>query len=343
MNIFYSFNEYEMDIINKKKYKVSNMDFFTNNQLRIELKIKQTINNFSDYFYLSNDCSNLVVTDIDDESETLTNNISINNNSILLEYDNRGTISLKNHLIRINNPYNYILKIMQSYKGLLNIMSLLVCNNLVHNFINLETILNDKYDNILLSDFSVSLDLNNRNIQYFEEFFSCYDPTYIEWPLELHILSFMFHYKLTSLSILNIEKIIDEYSKENIINNFGASVVSLYKKEALKYFNKYVNKSIDFIFTDIINFYYSWDNYALSMTFLKILIKLHKSINQQNKFIILFMKLLVCNVKYSPENRLTIQETLIQFNSFIKDIDPSIYRKLCNSLILTSARTTTLA
>jgi hypothetical protein len=332
-NVFYDFVEFESEIINRKKYKIFNLDFYTNNQIKIHSRIKQSINKFDNYFYLPNECSSLLVTDINDESVSLTNNIAINNNSICLEYDNRNAISFNKYLKRINNPYNYVLNVIQVYKQILNTLSLLVCNNLVHNFINLDTILIDKCDEVLLSDFSVSIDVNNNNIEYFKELFSCYDSSYIERPLELHILSYIFSNKLTSLSILNIEKIIDDFVKNNdIIINFGKNIVSLYKNEAFNYFSKYVNKSVNFIFSDIIKYYYSWDNYATSIVFLKILINIHKSIKQQNKFVILFMKLLVCNIKFSPENRLTLQETLIQYNSFIEDLSPSVYCKLCNSL-----------
>ena len=127
------------------------------------------------------------------------------------------------------------------YKHILNSLQLLVDNHIFHNHLNFDSIVIDKMDCPLLSNFSFSINYLHPNIdEYIKHFIIAYEPSYIEWPIELHILSYLLTNKLNSLSSYNIENIInDVISNNNILNSFGDTVVSLYKTEALEYFNKY--------------------------------------------------------------------------------------------------------
>ena len=171
--------------------------------------------------------------------------------------------------------------------------------------------------------------------KYIKHFVLAYEPSYIEWPIELHILFFLLTNKLNSLSIYNIESIIDEYIKNNnILNTFGESVVSSYKNECSNYFKKYVNESYEFILNDILQYTNTWDNYALSILFLRILIGIHRSIGIKNKFIILFMKLLVYNIHLNPQNRLSIDVTIKRFEYLLDSLEPKDYKDVVNGLII---------
>jgi hypothetical protein len=135
------------------------------------------------------------------------------------------------------------------------------------------------------------------------------------------------------LSSYNIESIITEYiNHNNILNTFGYTVVSSYKDESLKYFKKYVNQTYDYILTDMLQYAHTWDNYSLSILYLRILIGIHKSIGIKNKFIILFMKLLVSNIHLNPFKRFSIDMTINHFDSLLDSIEPKVYKEVINSL-----------
>ena len=72
----------------------------------------------------------------------------------------------------------------------------------------------------------------------------------------------------------------------------------------------------------------TWDNYALSILFLRILIEIHRTIHKKNKLIILFMKLLVCNIHLNPLKRLSIELTTNQFNSLLDSLEPKDYKEV---------------
>jgi hypothetical protein len=154
------------------------------------------------------------------------------------------------------------------------------------------------------------------------------------------MLAYMLTNKLESLSSFNIEKIIDDVSGANhILNTFGETLVTSYKTDAYEYFKKYVNHSYEFIVTDILQFYKTWDNYALSIMYLSIFIGIHKSIQtnelkQGNKFIIMFMKLLVSNISVNPQNRSSIGLTINNFENMIYSLQSKDYKDIINKLDL---------
>ena len=134
---------------------------------------------------------------------------------------------------------------------------------------------------------------------------------------------------LNSLSFSNIDHIITDVLEKNyILNTFGLEVVSIYKEESISYFKKYINQSYDYILTDIFLYSSTWDNYALSILFLRILICIHKTINTQNKFIIYFMKLLVTNIHLNPLKRLSIATTTNKFEAILESIEPKDYKEV---------------
>jgi hypothetical protein len=151
----------------------------------------------------------------------------------------------------------------------------------------------------------------------------------MEWAIELHILSYILTNKIHSLSEYDIDIVITEFiSYHTILNTFGPTVVSSYKQDGIQYFNKYVNQSYEYVVADIVQYAHTWDNYALSILFLRILIGIHKSIKIPNKFIIYFMKLLVGNLHLNPLKRETVETTMRKFESLLETIELNDYKQV---------------
>ena len=331
--VFYFFNE-SVEQIKKQKikkiHKIVKLDFFVENELTNQKKIDNRKNNY----YLCENSKELTITEIDEDSRKIKGKNRIKDNTILLEFEDRKIIYLKTYLKELSSSTKYILTIINFYKYLLNSINLLVNNNIFHNHINFDSIVVDKFEYPLLTDFSFSIDYSRNNIvQYIKHFIIAYDPSYLEWPIELHILSYLLTNKLNSLSSHNIENIIHEVIKNNsILNTFGDNIISSFREESLQYFKKYVNQSYDYILTDILQYSHTWDNYALSILFLRMLIGIHRTIEIKNKFIILFMKLLVNNIHCNPSKRSTIDLTIKKFDSLLDSLEPKDYKNVINGL-----------
>lgn len=334
--VFYFFNEYEVTNKKQKIHKIVQNNFFIQNELTNQTKLLKTTN-IKHHFYLCENTSQLQITHIDDDDAKIKHTYSKQDDTILLEFQDRKLLYFKNYLKGLSSSTKYVLTIINSYKHLLNSINLLVNNNIFHNHINFDSIIIDNTEHILLSNFSFSINYLNADIQqYIKHFIVTYEPSYLEWPIEFHILSYMLTNKLNSLSSYNIESIITEHiSYNNILNTFGSDVVSSYKNESLKYFKKYVNQTYDYVLSDMLQYAHTWDNYALSILYLRILIGIHRTIGVKNKFIILFMKLLVSNIHLNPYKRFSIGMTINNFDILLDSLEPKDYKEVINNLMST--------
>jgi hypothetical protein len=363
----------DKDKDNKKKtiHKIVYLDFFVRNELTNMNKIKKILD-YKNYYYICENSSELKITSLTDDIRHIKSGIKIKSDeTVLMKFDDRELIYLKNYLktfgsssltkgsssltkgsssltkgssaltkgssaltkgsSALSSFTIYIFTIIDFYKRLLKSISLLVEQQIVHNHINFDSIVVDKHFAPLISNFSFSIDITN--VHNIKQFFIAYDPSYLEWPLEIHLLSYLITNKLTSLSSSNIENVIHDVLKDHtILKTFGDSVVSSYKLESLNYFKKYVNQSYEYILTDCLQYSCTWDNYALSIMFLRILIGIHRSIDKKNKFIILFMKLLVSNIHLNPLKRCSIGSTTIQFNHLLDSLEPKDYKEVIDGL-----------
>ena len=198
--VFYFFNEHELQIKKKKIHKIVKLNFFIQNELTNHQKLFH-INNRKKHFYICENTSEIKITEIQDDDTTIEETRSTKDNTVLFEFEKRELIYLKNYLKNLLEECNYtkyILTIIQNYKHLLNSLQLLVDNYIFHNHINFDSIVIDKFDCTLLSNFSFSINYLHPDIdEYIKHFIIAYEPSYIEWPIELHILSYLLTNKLT--------------------------------------------------------------------------------------------------------------------------------------------------
>ena len=86
--------------------------------------------------------------------------------------------------------------------------------------------------------------------------------------------------------------------------------------QQLKYYNRF--QSNERIFK-IIKHWKTWDNYSLSIIYLKFLRYLNISGYENNNFTIYFSQLLLKNISPNPEYRMNIEDTKYEFNKFLFD------------------------
>ena len=321
--------------MNKKISKIVSSHFFTNNEIINVNKIRH-INNYKNHYYVFTNAKKLQITHVEDDVEPI---YVKNANSILLQFDDIPIIHLNNYLETLSSSRKCIFQLLEFYRHILQSINLLSDNKIVHNNIHFESIIINNDEIPLLTNFLFSIDISKP--ECIKHLLTEYKPSYISWPIEFHMLAYMLTNKLDSLSSFNIEKIIDDVSGANhILNTFGETLVTSYKTDAYEYFKKYVNHSYEFIVTDILQFYKTWDNYALSIMYLSIFIGIHKSsqmTNEQkqgNKFIIMFMKLLVSNISVNPQNRSSIGLTINNFENMIYSLQSKDYKDIINKLDL---------
>ena len=358
--IFYNFKDdsilYENETNNKinnknnKKYnyKFVLKDFFIENELFISNLISQMIH-YEKYFYIPLKIEKINFVNIDNENiddfETeydinLKYRKKITSNNILLKHDNIPILNLNNYLSleKNNSLYEkkyFFYKITNIYTKLLKSINMLNENYIFFNNLNDENIFINQFNSPILSDFSFSIYFNSSYIkENLHKFILEYDPSYIQWPIEIHTIAYIFHHKLNSLSKSNIDKIVTNLINNNyIFENFNGDMKQKYYDNGILFLNKFINKRIDEIISNIILYFKYWDNYALSILYLQIIIKIYKSIkNKKNKFIIDFMKLLLKNISFNPEQRFSLKNTKLYFNNILNNITKNEYKEVIEAL-----------
>ena len=315
----------------KQKYIVTKKTVLLTNELEKTVFIKR-IPNWSRYFYLCNTVENIKIAELTEDNYqpyTVTNNAEV-----LVSYSQRKLIYLDSYLKALSCSKKYIIKLIEFYKSSLNTCQLLLTNGVIHNNINFDTILVNEDENILLTKFTLSLftmrEITNQvETQY--KLLSLMDNQNndnnndIFLPIEIHLLRYQQTNNITSLSSYNIETVIKQFiTNHSVLKQFDTKQMI---QDGLNYYSKYVNKSL----LDIFNtneLLQTWDNYAISIVFLRILIGLHKSMKTQNKFIILFMKLLVKNISLDPSKRLSLINTMEQFELLLNNLDINVFKDL---------------
>jgi len=224
------------------------------------------------------------------------------------------------------------LKLVEFYMHLLGSLKLLGNIKLVHGNVSLKNIVVDKNEDVLLCNFSHSLDIAMPDLhEHLTRFF--HDGIVGHEPLEWHILHHLSLNKKMGLSQYNIERIIESYLQRNeVLHHFGKETLARFKKEALDFFVHFVNKTYIEVCQSLLQYANTWNNYELSMTYLKILVGLQRTIKMPNIFITHFCKLLVDNVSSDPRKRHSIVETMEQFEKILAHIKMEDYEHLLNAL-----------
>uniref|UniRef100_A0A6C0IS01 Protein kinase domain-containing protein n=1 Tax=viral metagenome TaxID=1070528 RepID=A0A6C0IS01_9ZZZZ len=307
-----------------------------NNEIINVNTIKHRIPDYKFYFFVYIDYHQLQKSEVKLKNE-YDNDIDSNSDirlfhksasEYLFKFENRQCIYFKDYLKSLSSSRKYIFQFIHFYKHLLEGLRKLVSINMVHGNIHMDNIIVIN-DNAHFTDFRSSIEVYenmnmNMNMNNNEQ----------SNLIEFHLLSYMKTRQIKSLSQYNIHLLVDKLYEEqlgHLIKPFGDTLYNQMVDEAKEYYFKYVNKPVEVIWTDMCNWFFTWDNYLLSIVYLKIMIGLHSHVKNnidKNKFLIGFMKLLVANIHPNPTKRKTISETLEIFDNIIYSCEPNVYKDL---------------
>ena len=225
-------------------------------------------------------------------------------------------ISHKDSKYIINNLIN-------SYNHILISLTKLVQNDILHYDLKGTNILFDEDSKLpLIIDFGLSnfIDLNKLSNDKMQEIFYVYGPDYYVWSLEIHYLSFLINESKepTEDDLVDLVNTLVD-SNKGLIRNFSPTFLKNYKKKCFKqlvYYERF--KTFEEKKNHIMGFWKTFDNYSLSIMYLKFLSYIYDGNYEENRFVVYFTKLLLKNIDPNPENRLSITKTIQEFNGFLQ-------------------------
>ena len=229
-------------------------------------------------------------------------------------------ISYSDYIIQKLNDRELLLNIIDSYQHLLFAIELLANNSICHFDLNENNILFSQIRNTpLIIDFGLSIPIKTLNRADYTDYFYVYIPEYYYWPLEVHYINFLLH-ENAEPTYQDIVTMARRYMEKNtpLKQNFSESFLQKFESECVTILDSYRMKSLQV--EDLLDFWKSWDNYALSIMYLRILFYLNITEEgvayTENTFVSSFTEILLQNIHPDATRRLTIQETREKFATF---------------------------
>ena len=308
------------DLKSGPKFKSRNIkyDFFGKNEIGIVKRIKM-LPNYASHFYVFDSAESVKIAEVGTSCyELQTINLLRDDHNMLLRYKDEKLYFLDGYFRSLSCSRKYIYLLTNFYMRILNSINLLVGSNIIHNNIGFKTIVVNSFEIPILTNFRFSLDLNRDNIsESLKHIFIQYNPNYIYWPPEIHLLCYIYTNKLSSLSNYNVETVIKDLRLQDDTN-------------IVKHFSKYVNKNCDIIVSDILRSSNTWDQYALGMCYIKMIEDLQKNIKTSNNFVVMFLDLLRTTISYT--NRPSVSETMTKYQQLLDNCDVNDLYMLVKSI-----------
>lgn len=244
-------------------------------------------------------------------------------NMIMLKIRYIESLDFDSYIIENKNARNIFLTLISAYNYLLKSLALLQNANIVHFDLKGQNIIFDLKKIIpIVIDFGLSLPMEQVKNNNLYNYFYVYAPEYYVWPLEVHYMNFLLH-----INSEPTESELKELAKNYVSNN--AALDSFSKDFKAKYMilcvdelKKYNKLSFTEKKNKILRYWNSWDNYSLSIIYLKFLFYITKTNSEhilKNSFIEHFTEILLLNIHPNPNKRLGLVKTIKLFNKFLFD------------------------
>jgi len=234
------------------------------------------------------------------------------------------------YLIKNKGSIDIVKNLISSYTHLLTSIKLLTDAKIIHYDLKGDNILFNKDKEIpIMIDFGLSINMNELinqsiSIEKLKKFFYVYGADYYVWPIEVHYLCYILHVN-ENPSREDINEICDEFVKENVALtlNFSNSFIQGYKKKCVKILEGLNTYDFSTRVNKVLSYWYTWDNYALSIIYLLFVYYLNINGYLKNDLIIYFSEMLLTNINPDSTERLNVVETKSKFTEFLYNLNMS--------------------
>ena len=332
----------------KNVSKIQIDDFTAKNEIKVSNRIKK-IENYEIFFLpVKKHCKikiNKLNSNLLKDCDILKN--SNDEKFISMEIDYINNISFHKLLTaeNLNNNVIYI-QIIDTYKYLIQSVKMLIKNNIIHYDLKGENILISKKTlTPYIIDFGLSIDVKTLKPSMWSEYFYVYYPKYYLWCLEIHCICYLLHEsdKLTLTAVNNMCNTFIDNNKALVI--FSNDFKSKYKNLCKQFLSQFIGKKKNDIINELLKYKETWDNFSISILYLKTLGYIFDKEFINNSFIIKFSLLLLQNINPYPDERFSIDETIDLFDltqltetDIIKSEELSKSIKINKSKILSKIR-----
>ena len=147
-------------------------------------------------------------------------------------------------------------------------------------------------------------------------------PDYYPWSLDIHIINYIVQVRSDgeygSIHFEELKEIADDYCRGNLaLDVFSDSFRKAYNEKCYSYIRSFVGKRNNEILRVLLHNYKSWDIYALSVIYLRLIGYIFNNKYPKTKFLAEFIQLNLINISPNPNERLTCKDTIKYINDLI--------------------------
>ena len=234
-----------------------------------------------------------------------------------------------------NSKKHIILSLMESFSYLLEAIDRLAEKQIVHFDLKGDNILyNIITHNPQIIDFGISISLPFLKKENWIDFFYCYAPDYYLWPLEVHVINFLLYETIERLTLKNVADISAAFCSletNKALGGFSAEFQAQYLQACKQALQPYLGQSKDEIIPVLLKLdtALTWDNYSLSVLYLKAFGYMFPDGFIANTIVVQFSQILVQNIHPDPGKRFSLEETKKKYKDiFYQDFPVEEYEAL---------------
>ena len=263
---------------------------------------------------------------------------------ILLKMKYVENIKFTKYLLSISNKKHILNTLFDTYSYFLFSLEQLMKNGIVHYDFKWDNAVIDlKTELPVILDFGISIPINllldldkdqddTDTYEAYRDYFYIYFPEYSLWCIEIHLINYVLnkHSRITPESLQGtIETYVDSNDAFTILS---PEFIDRYKKLCYSTMERFINQSRKYVIGECLKHWNTWDNYALSISYLQVIKFISTSGFTSNHFLISFSEILMDNIHPDPSRRSDYATTRYKYKSiFYQDVNIENYELLIDN------------
>ena len=268
---------------------------------------------------------------------------------ILLKMKYVENIKFTKYLLSISNKKHILNTLFDTYSYFLFSLEQLMKNGIVHyDFKWDNAVIDTKTGLPVILDFGISIPINLLLDQeqkqkqkqdeeadayrIYRDYFYVYFPEYSLWSIEIHLINYVLN-KHSRITPESLKQTIDTYVDSNgAFTILSPAFIERYKKLCYSTLERFIDQSRKYVISECLKFWNTWDNYALSISYLQVIKFISTSGFTSNQFLISFSEILMDNIHPDPARRSDYQTTRYKYKSiFYQDVNIENYELLIDN------------
>ena len=280
------------------------------------------------------------------ESETRTRETKNNSNKfMLLKMKYVENVKFTKYLLSITDKKHILNTLFDTYSYFLFSLEQLMKNGIVHYDFKWDNAVIDQKTGLpVILDFGISIPINlllekdqeeasdADPYRIYRDYFYIYFPEYSLWSIEIHLISYVLN-KESRITPDSLKQTIDAYVDSNdAFTILSPEFIERYKKLCYSTLERFVDQSRKYVIGECLKYWNTWDNYALSISYLQVIKFISTSGFTSNQFLISFSEILMDNIHPDPSRRSDYATTRHKYKSiFYQDVNIENYELLIDN------------